>query len=71
MTDGRAYLRETDLHVPAIYDDFMEHLRVRYVITYIAKGAPSHATRTVRLTVIDPAGKAITARMSAEARYTR
>jgi len=26
---GRAYLRDTELDIPAIYDDMMEHLRVR------------------------------------------
>jgi hypothetical protein len=83
VTDGRAYLRETDLHVPAIYDDFMEHLRVRYAITYTAASdGPSGSSRTVRVALVDPrtggplrisdaAGKAIVARVSGEASYTR
>jgi Ca-activated chloride channel family protein len=36
VSGGRAYLRETDLDVPAAYDDMMEHLRVRYVLTFPA-----------------------------------
>jgi VWFA-related protein len=82
-TGGRAYLRETALDVPAIYDDMMEHLRVRYVISYSAPNRESSgSTRKVRvalvdaqsggpLRIVDATGKAITARVSTEASYTR
>jgi VWFA-related protein len=35
ISGGRSYLRDPDLEIVAIYDDIMEHLRVRYVITYV------------------------------------
>ena len=35
---GRAYVRGTTIGVPAIYDDIMENLRVRYVVTYVSQG---------------------------------
>jgi VWFA-related protein len=81
-TNGRTYLRDTALDVPAIYDDLMEHLRVRYVIKYTSGLAGSGGVmRKVRVTLVDPrtggplritnaAGKAITARVSADASYT-
>jgi Ca-activated chloride channel family protein len=71
---GRAYLRDTELDVAAVYDDMMEHLRVRYVLTYPAPTANRDA-RTIRvdlvdprtgapLRVVDPSGKAITAKVA-------
>jgi VWFA-related protein len=83
VTGGRMYLRDTNLDVQALYDDFMEHLRVRYVITYAAPaGGMAGSKHTVRvalvdgsgsgpLRIVDAAGKAITARLSTEASYTR
>jgi VWFA-related protein len=81
-TDGRAYLRETDLGIRSVYDDVMEHLRVRYVITYGAPNAEPGSKRTVRvalveartggpLRVVDASGQPIVARVSAEAEYSR
>ena len=82
VSNGRTYLRDTVLERAAIYDDLMEHLRVRYVITYTSSGAHSGASmRRVRVALVDPrtagplrvtdaAGKAITARVSADASYT-
>lgn len=49
---GRAYMRDTELDVPAIYDDVMEHLRVRYVLTY-ASSSPDGAGN-VRVELVDP-----------------
>jgi VWFA-related protein len=83
VSNGRTYLRDTVLEIAAIYDDLMEHLRVRYVITYTSSGAHSGGSmRRVRVALLDPrtagplrvtdaAGKAITARVSADASYTR
>jgi Ca-activated chloride channel homolog len=52
---GRAYAPESDLQVPAIYDDIMENLRVRYVITYISSNpSPSGPPRSIRVELIDP-----------------
>jgi VWFA-related protein len=82
VSNGRTYLRDTVLEIAAIYDDLMEHLRVRYVITYTSSGAHSGGSmRRVRVALVDPrtagplrvtdaAGKAITARVSADASYT-
>src|SRR3984893_5692051 len=79
---GRTYLRDAVLDRPAIYDDLMEHLRVRYVITYTSSGGHGGGSmRRVRVALVDPrtggplrvtdaAGKAITARVSADASYT-
>ena len=82
VSNGRTYLRDTLFDMPAIYDDLMEHLRVRYVIRYPASGTHGNsAMRRVRVSLIDPrtggplrvtdaAGKAITAQVSADASYT-
>ena len=82
VSNGRTYLRDAVLDIPAIYDDLMEHLRVRYVITYTSSGGHSGGSmRRVRVALVDPrtggplrvtdaAGKAITARVSADASYT-
>jgi VWFA-related protein len=52
---GRAYVLESDGTVPAIYDDIMENLRVRYVVTYVSShGERSGPPRRIRVEVIDP-----------------
>jgi Ca-activated chloride channel family protein len=53
---GRTYLREIALDVPAIYDDMMEHLRVRYVLKYVSSNPAAGAghARTVRVALVDP-----------------
>lgn len=55
ISGGRTYLRDNHLEIAPIYDDLMEHLRVRYVITYVspndASGGPP---RTVRVEVVNP-----------------
>jgi hypothetical protein len=77
---GRTYLRDTALDAPAIYDDMMEHLRVRYVIKYTSSAPPNtDAARTVRIALVDPAGaplritdasgKVITARVNLQGTY--
>jgi VWFA-related protein len=50
---GRAYMRDTDIDVPAMYDDMMEHLRVRYVLTYGSSTSDSSAGN-VRVELVDP-----------------
>jgi VWFA-related protein len=81
-SNGRTYLSDTVLDSRAIYDDLMEHLRVRYVIKYTSSGTRSGtSSRRVRVVLVDPrtggplrmtdaAGKVITARVSADASYT-
>jgi VWFA-related protein len=52
---GRAYLLESDAKLPAIYDDIMENLRLRYVITYVSSNtATSGGPRNIRVELIDP-----------------
>jgi VWFA-related protein len=52
---GRAYAPQSEVEVPAIYDDIMENLRVRYVITYVSSNpATSGLPRKIRVELIDP-----------------
>lgn len=52
---GRLYSPDTTTDLRAIYDDIMENLRVRYVITYrSSSNADPHLPRTVRVELIDP-----------------
>jgi Ca-activated chloride channel homolog len=52
---GRLYSPDTTIDLSAIYDDIMENLRVRYVITYrSSSNADPHLPRTVRVELIDP-----------------
>jgi hypothetical protein len=41
VSGGRAYLRDLSPDLSAVYDDMMEHLRVRYVIRYVSSNAAS------------------------------
>ena len=47
VSGGRAYLKDATSDVPGIYDDMMEHLRVRYVITYSVVESRRHRRRPV------------------------
>jgi len=79
---GRAYVLESDVGIPAIYDDIMENLRVRYVISYVSSNtATSGSARQIRVELIDPktgaalkirdsSGKVITARVFVQESYT-
>ena len=81
VSNGRTYLRDTVLGIPAIYDDLMEHVRVRYVIKYTASARGGGSARRVQVALVDPRtggplkisdgeGGAITARVSAAGSYT-
>ena len=79
---GRAYQPQTDVEVPAIYDDIMENLRVRYVVTYVSSNpAASGPPRKIRVELIDPKtgqplkfrdsdGRPITARVYVQESYS-
>ena len=55
VSGGRAYVLESDLTVAAIYDDIMENLRLRYVVTYVSSNpASSGPPRQIRVELIDP-----------------
>lgn len=71
---GRAYVRDVDIDVPAMYDDMMEHLRVRYALTYGSSTSDGSA-KDIRVELVDPrtgaplrvtdaSGKAVTARVT-------
>ena len=52
---GRAYDIETDVQIPGIYDDIMENLRLRYVVTYVSSNpATAGPPRSVRIDLVDP-----------------
>lgn len=52
---GRAYFPSDTLDLSAMYDDLMENLKVRYVITYrSSNSADLNSPRTVRVELIDP-----------------
>ncbi len=56
ISGGRAYVLDSDLEIPAIYDDIMENLRLRYVITYVSSNpATVGPPRDIRVELIDPA----------------
>jgi len=51
---GRMYSPEAIMDLPAIFDDLMENLRVRYVITYKSTSDPNvNRARTVRVELVD------------------
>jgi VWFA-related protein len=52
---GRAYTVESTLAIPGIYDDIMENLRVRYVVSYVSSNpATVGPPRKVQVELIDP-----------------
>jgi VWFA-related protein len=55
VSGGRAYVLESEVTLAAIYDDIMENLRLRYVITYVSSHpAASETPRKIRVELIDP-----------------
>jgi hypothetical protein len=73
---------ESDLQLPAICDDIMENLRVRYVITYVSSNpGTSGPPRKIRVELVDPKtgkplvirdsdGKPVTAKVLVQESYT-
>ena len=82
VSGGRAYVLESEITVAAIYDDIMENLRLRYVITYVSSNpATSGPARQIRVELIDPKtgqalkihdsnGKTITAKVFVQESYS-
>lgn len=82
LSGGRSYVRASTVDVPGVYDDIMENLRVRYVVTYVSsEPLTDPAPRTVQVKLVDPktntplritdaSGRHVTARVIAEASYT-
>jgi Ca-activated chloride channel family protein len=59
VSDGRTCSPESTIDLTGVYDDMMENLRVRYVITYrSSRDGDLNTPRTSRVELIDPkAGK--------------
>lgn len=55
VSGGRAYFPDSTLNLSAIYDDLIENLKVRYVITYKSSHSGDLSTpRKVRVSLVDP-----------------
>ncbi len=55
VSGGRAYTIESAVGIPGIYDDVMENLRVRYVVSYVSSNPTSGGPpRKIRVELIDP-----------------
>jgi Ca-activated chloride channel homolog len=55
VSGGRVYTESSSFDLAGVYDDLMENLRVRYVISYRSIGSESlDAARTVRVELVDP-----------------
>jgi Ca-activated chloride channel family protein len=55
VSGGRVYTESSSLDLTGVYDDLMENLRVRYVISSRSAGSCSlDAARTVRVELVDP-----------------
>jgi hypothetical protein len=47
---------DSEVQIPGIYDDIMENLRVRYVVTYVSSNTSTGGPpRSIRIELIDPA----------------
>ena len=52
---GRAYTPSDTIQLSSVYDDMMENLKVRYVITYkSSNNLDANASRSVRVELVDP-----------------
>lgn len=55
VSGGRAYTPSNTLQLSQVYDDVMENLKVRYVITYkSSNNVDANAPRSVRVELVDP-----------------
>ncbi|MCU1298520.1 MAG: hypothetical protein JWO91_2798 [Acidobacteriaceae bacterium] len=55
VSGGRAYAPENTVDLPPIYDDMLENLKVRYVISYRSSSdLPPNVPRRVRVELVDP-----------------
>jgi VWFA-related protein len=55
ISGGRAYTPSITIQLSPVYDDVMENLKVRYVITYkSSNNVDANAPRSVRVELVDP-----------------
>lgn len=81
VSGERAYAPELDIQLPAIFDDIMENLRVRYVVTDVSSNpATTGPPRKIRVELIDSklgaplkihvsTGKLVAAKVYVQANY--
>lgn len=79
---GRTYVVDSEVQILGIYDDIMENLRVRYVVTYVSSNASTGGPpRSIRIELIDPvtdgplkihdaAGKVLPGKVFVQATYS-
>ena len=53
VSGGRAYTPSDTIQLSPVYDDVMENLKVRYVITYKSNNGDANSPRTVRVELVD------------------
>jgi VWFA-related protein len=81
VSGGRAYSPQNTLDLSATYDDVMENLKVRYVISYRSSTKDTNSSRNVRvelvnpktgkpLQIVDASGRTIKARVILQTSYT-
>src|SRR5581483_1107176 len=57
VSGGRAYAPENTVDLSPVYDDIMENIKLRYVITYrLSNDRDLNSPRTVRVELVDRAG---------------
>jgi Ca-activated chloride channel family protein len=54
VSGGRAYSAQNIFNLSPIYDDVMENLKMRYVITYRSSTKDTNSPRTVRVELVNP-----------------
>lgn len=54
VSGGRAYSPQNTLDLSATYDDVMENLKVRYVISYRSSTKDTNSSRNVRVELVNP-----------------
>jgi Ca-activated chloride channel homolog len=54
VSGGRAYSPQNTIDLSPVYDDVMENLKTRYVITYRSSTKDKASTRTVRVELVNP-----------------
>ena len=54
VSGGRAYSPQNTIDLSAVYDDMMENLKTRYVITYRSSTKDMASSRTVRVELVNP-----------------
>ena len=55
LSGGRAYAPESTIDLSATYDDLLENLKIRYVVSYrSSSNSDLNSPRTIRIELVDP-----------------